>query len=180
MLETLRLILGLLASPSEIEAFRSTAPAYLSSDGKSERHLVAARIAATESGVPEEIILSIAWFESRYDPTAVTAEPLSKKSCGVMTPVPRRSGCHPPSLIEGYREGAGHYRMWRDSWRCRGSDRCAMLGYAGGGALIAACKRGPYVVERAHGPIDLCTYVPESRLGRARLIRRRVEAASGS
>lgn len=168
------LALEVLAPSEDARSLRETAPEDLRSDEVAAVHLAAARLASIESDVPDEMVLSIAWFESRYTATAVTAEPRRKQSCGVMTPIPRPGRCAPPSILSGYREGAAHLRTWLDTPLCRGSMRCALLGYAGGGALIRACRRGPYVVQRGGRDVDLCSYVPDSRMSRARRIRRSV------
>lgn len=158
-----------LGSVYDAEAVRTTAVQYLTTTS-AVKHLQAARVAGAKYDVDPSLLLSIAYFESRYDPTEITREPRGKTSCGVMTPVPRKGRCVPGGVRSGYDEGAEHFRYWLDSWRCRGSIRCALLGYSGGGHLIRACRGGVHVRRGK----NLCSYVPGSRLDRAELIKRRL------
>jgi hypothetical protein len=174
MIEAVLNALLKLASIPDAEGLRSTAPQYLSLE-EATVHLSAARKAGAEHDIDPEILLSIAWFESRYDPGVVTREPRRKFSCGVMTPIPRAKRCIPKSVADGYAEGAAHLRTWTDSWRCRGSIRCGLLGYAGGGALIMACKDGQHVVQRGGRDVELCGYIVSSRMARAKRIKRQIE-----
>lgn len=136
--------------------------------GAAVENLAAARAAAPEYDVDADLLLSIAWHESRYTPRAVTAEPGGLWSCGVMTPEPMRT-CRPGDLAAGYRAGARHLRGWLDAER--GNLRRALLGYAGGFRLIAECARGPVLIERAGRDLDLCG-TPDVFLDRAAWIRR--------
>jgi len=128
------------ASPADAERLRETAPAYL--DVASARaHYGAARLAGLLYGVEPEILLGIAWHESRYDASVETREPGHRVSCGVLTPEPKRvcDGID-HDLVGGYLRGAQHLRRWRDL--CRGDDRCALTAYAGGGRMVSACRAG--------------------------------------
>jgi len=124
---------------NEVTAFRATAPPYLNEE-TARQNLVAARAAAVVHRIPAELLLAIAYHESRYRPTTRTAEPGDRVSCGVMTPYPKaRCAAAELTLLGGYDEGARHLRDWLQV--CRGNIRCAILAYAGGGALAGACVR---------------------------------------
>ncbi len=161
--------LALQSTPAESEAFRRTAPEYLTA-GAAVEHLGAARIAGARSGVPPELLLAIAWHESRYVPTTRTLEPGDRVSCGVMTPVPQRR-CSRAELtpIGGYAAGAAHLRVWLDV--CSGNTWCALTSYAGGGGLVRACAHGTWFVRPG---VDACDVVYQFRQ-RAALIRRALE-----
>jgi hypothetical protein len=140
--------LALFSPPSEhqVDVLQATAPQYLTRE-TAGHHLIAARAAGASHGVPPELLLAIAWHESRYVPTTRTAEPRSLVSCGVMTPVPQ-GGCtaFELTLLGGYDAGARHLRTWLDV--CSGAWSCALLAYAGGGGLVRACQRGPWRTPR--------------------------------
>lgn len=169
----LALLLSLLPAPADAEALRVTAPQYLTAE-TAPTHLALARAASVAAGVDPDLVLSIAWFESRYRARTVTAEPRGKTSCGVMTPIPRRR-CVAPSLAAGYLEGALHLRQWLDA--CRGSIVCALRGYAGGYALIRACRAGPYFADRGGRSVNICVRAAGERLRRATWIKRMRERA---
>jgi hypothetical protein len=153
MLEIALRTLTCLATPSDIEAIQRTAPEPVAADVAAEHHLGAC-LAEGELGVDRDLILSIDAHESRYS-AARTAEAGGKTSCGPMTPIPK-ARCAQPSTIDGIREGAAHLREWLADAHVRGDMRRALLGYAGGYPLLAACDRGPYFVTRAGRQIDLC------------------------
>lgn len=141
MIDLLAAIVSLFVSAQDAEALRRTAPHYLTASS-AEQHLAAARVAELATGVDADLLLSVAWHESRFGPTVVTAEPGGLVSCGVMTPVPKkRCHAHELTLGGGYLAGALHLRGWFDA--CRGSQRCALQGYAGGFALIRVCFNAP-------------------------------------
>lgn len=165
----------LFTSSDDVEALRSTAPSYLTTE-TARSHLVAARYAASVHRVDADLLLSIAWFESRYDATARTAEPLGKTSCGVMTPVPKPK-CVTPNLVNGYLEGAEHLRTWLDV--ANGNLNVAMLGFAGGYKMIKSCSEGKLMVQRGGRDVDLCTVV-SARLHRMRWIQRARTKASNT
>lgn len=120
-----------LARADDSDALRQTAPTYLTVED-ARVHLAAAQLAADARGVPAELLLSIAWHESRYVADARTREPGDRWSCGVMTPEPHAGECRPEELtvLGGYLAGATHLRVWLDA--CGGDVACAERGYAGG------------------------------------------------
>lgn len=138
----------LVVSPAEGAALASTAPAYLDAERGAD-HLRWARVAGAAHDLDPDLLLAIAWHESRYSPGEVTRESRHRVSCGVMTPVPHAAACSAweLSVPGGYWEGARHLRTWLDI--CRGRDRlhdsryvrCAVLAYAGGGWLVGKCAR---------------------------------------
>ncbi len=162
-------------TPGELAAgARRTAPRYLDRQAALE-HATAAVIAGKVFDVPPEILLSIAFYESRYRQTAITEEPGGKVSCGVMTPEPitdraRCTAIAASSTLVGYLQGAQHLRVWLDA--SRGNLQLALLGYAGGFRLIRACARGPVIRQRGVLTNDLCQ-TPAVRSARAAAIRRR-------
>lgn len=147
------ILFELIVTATDVESLRMSAPTYLTYD-KALLHLTTARQAAEESGVMVHRLLAIAWGESRYTQGAVTPEYGGRMvSCGVMTPEPitdmRRCRQATSTLLEGYRAGARHLRVWIDD--CKGKfgtefggyeiDRCALMGYAGGYFLMNYCAR---------------------------------------
>jgi len=101
-------------------------------------HVMAARLAAAAYDVDADVLLSIAYHESRYLVTAVTMEPPDKQghprwSCGVMTPEPMTDHAlcleNTRSSLAGYLAGASHLRAWL--LQCRGALDCALRGYGG-------------------------------------------------
>lgn len=163
----LLIAIGLGPSPSDVEALRRTAPEPISAEVAAE-HLLAARMASTAYGVDADLTLSIAAHESRYDAGAVTPEIGGKVSCGSMTPTPI-ARCTNDGVLAGYLRGADHLAGWIAA--AHGDVRVALLGYAGGYALIHACAEGPVLRDRRGGQVDLCA-TPEVFLWRARWIRR--------
>lgn len=142
-------------SPQDVEALRQSAPYYLTTE-TAEVHLVSARVAARRYRLDPDLLLSIAHHESRYVVDTVTPEIGGKVSCGVMTPYPVDKGTCPSEeskLQDGYMAGAAHLRGWFDA--CKDNRYCALLGYAGGFALIFACNRGPVFRFKDHGD-NLC------------------------
>jgi soluble lytic murein transglycosylase-like protein len=162
------------ASPERSNALRHTAPTYLTTDEQAAAHLTWSALAGEAFSVDQALLLSLAWFESRYQADAVTREPGGRWSCGVMTPVPHAEPCAADelTLVSGYTAGARHLRTWMDV--CHNNERCAVLGYAGGYALIGACARGERVDLRGS---DACVAVPYARLGRAAWIRKALKRA---
>jgi hypothetical protein len=146
--------LAMQSTPAEVQAFRDTAPDYLTPWSASQ-HLGAARVAADRYGVDYPTLLAIAHHESRFVVRSRTREPSDaggpRVSCGVMTPVPKRS-CADQELtvLGGYLAGASHLRTWMDA--CHASDRwrhdvhdreilrCALWAYAGGRGFRAFCQ----------------------------------------
>jgi soluble lytic murein transglycosylase-like protein len=172
----LAILAGLFTATPEGDALRSTDPTDLTAESATE-HLANARIAAAEFNVDPALLLSIAYHESRYDQSARTAEPGNKVSCGVMTPVPGAT-CTNGSLLEGYRAGAAHLREWIDAMH--GNERQALLGYAGGYALIKACAEGPVMKMRKGGHSDDICLTPDVFWYRARWIKRALDKVTNS
>lgn len=143
-------------SARDSEALRQSAPYYLTQE-TAEEHLAAARVAAFVYNLDADLLLSIAHHESRYTVDEKTPEVGGKVSCGLMTPIPHRnpSTCPEPDdpFIDGYLDGANHLRGWYTA--CGNRRRCALLGYAGGYALIRACAKGPVLRNGTDGD-DLC------------------------
>ena len=167
----LRILIAIFA-PLGAEGLRQTAPDLLTGDSARE-HAFAAELASVAFDVDRDVLLAIAHHESRYSFREVTPEAGGRFSCGTMTPEPLadRSACESAraSVLAGYVAGARHLRGWIDA--CRGQQRCALLGYAGGWAAIRACSVGPVHAERSGGTIDLCK-TPDVFLWRARWISR--------
>lgn len=186
----LAIAIALLADNDDVAALRDSAPAYLTLDTARE-HIGAARMAADRYGVDVNLVLSIAYFESRYQPTAFGREHHGLFSCGLMGVGPVQA-CDQAELtiIDGYLAGARTLRNWMDTARRArhhpANDRagriiadcvdklprpqCAMLGYAGGWDLIEVCTNGQH---------PNCE-IPNQRFGRAALIGRRKVAATPS
>ena len=151
-----------LSQPADADALRATVPDYLTASQAAE-HYAAARAAGARYHVEPEVLLAVAWHESRYEPWAVSREPGGRVSCGVMTPEPkRRCTAYELSMVGGYERGAAHLRVWLDRF---GDDyRLALWAYAGGGVNVRACLDGSE--SRA------CLFAGQM-LARARAIRRR-------
>lgn len=165
------IILTLLAllwpSNDRVEALRVSAPKYLTTEMARE-HLTAAQVAAVQHDLEPELLLAIAYRESKYVVNAIGPEVRGKHACGVMQPL-MWVKCQPQTLLGGYMEGAEHLRHWLDTKTCRGDLKCALLGYVGGYFLIKACSPGPRIVERSGRMVDVCT-IPAITLARARRI----------
>ncbi len=163
--------LALQSTPAESTAFRSTAPAYLTS-AQAIEHLGAARIAGARYNVDPALLLSIAMHESNYRVRTVTIEPGHRVSCGVMTPTPQaRCSLGELTAIGGYAAGAAHLRVWLDV--CRENSWCALTAYAGGRGLVRACSHGTRIVRPG---VDACEVVYQFR-HRAAVIRRALQGA---
>lgn len=169
---------GVLAVPdSEAEGLARTAPTYLSAASARER-IVAAHLAAEETGTDENLLLSIAWHESRYTPKVVSNEPGGMVSCGEMTPEPISKCPSDSTLLSEYRAGSRHLRTWMDA--AKGDLRVALTGYAGGYWLISGCAKGPVWRERANGHKDDICGTADVFLARARWIERERRRRSAS
>jgi len=139
-------------------------------------NLQAARVAAVLFDVDADMLLSTAYFESRYTVDVVGPVVRGKTACGIMQPI-METKCVPQTLLEGYLIGAKHLQNWYRA--CRGNERCALLGYGGGYTLINACAEGPVMRERGGRDVDICT-IPEVRLHRARWIKKERTKGSNS
>lgn len=167
-------------SAADVEAFRQSAPYYLTEE-TAEGHLTSARVVAWMYALDADLLLSIAHHESRYTVDLKTPEIGGKVSCGLMTPIPHKNPDVCPTsespFIDGYIDGARHLRDWYTA--CGNRRRCALLGYAGGYTLIRACTLGPVFRNRTSGD-DLCR-TPDVFLRRVWLIRKlRTRGARGA
>jgi hypothetical protein len=104
-----------------------------------DENVAAARIAGMLTGERPEILLALAWHESRFISNAVSREANGLVSCGIATPEPQAK-CEDEPLVIQYQRGAEHLAGWR---RALG-DR-ALFGYAGGYRLNKACLAGSTV-----------------------------------
>ena len=167
----IRIALAILTptSDADAEALHRFAPKYVTVEAARE-HVWAARVAATTYSVDAEMVLAIAWHESRFTDNVVAKESGGRFSCGSMTPFPTKT-CVRKTLLAQYLEGTRH---WAVDWRRAGDVRNArevLLGYAGGYRLIRRCRQGPVLRHKTHGD-DLCL-TPEVFGG----IRARIRAA---
>lgn len=169
----LQIIVWFLASffgrDADSERLRASAPNYLDAN-QAVLHLWSARIATFAAELPthdaDNLILAIAWHESRYQVGTVSIEAGGRVSCGVLTPEPVAKCPEQTTIVDEYLTGARHLRGWFDA--CRGNRRCALLGYAGGYRAIRACAQGPVLRHGDRGD-DLCR-TPEVFEWRARLL----------
>ena len=167
----IRIVIALFVPPSEAdaEALQRFAPKYVTVDVARE-HIWAARIAATAYNVDADMVIAIAYHESRLTSNVVAKEAGRRVSCGAMTPFPTAT-CEAKPLLAQYLDGTKH---WAVDWKRAGdvrNNREALLGFAGGYRLIRACRRKPVLRYRTHGD-DLCK-TPEVFAG----IRSRVQEA---
>lgn len=167
-----------LTSSSDAEALRRSAPSYLDAVSARE-HLAAARLAGAAYHVDADVLLAIAWRESRYHAGAVTREHSGKLSCGVMMiTMPIGEPCPAPSVSDGYMRGAEHLRDWM---RLTRDFRVALLGYAGGYTMIRACADGGELPRvRAGREVDLCKTPELDRAAWIRALRVKMETRSAS
>jgi hypothetical protein len=170
MIELLFKVLLFFVSSSDAAALVRTDRQDITDDIAAE-HIAAARFAGAAHGVDANLLLSIAWHESRYNADAVGPESGGRVSCGPMTPVPR-ARCQRQHIVLGYLDGARHLREWIST---TASMNQALLGYAGGYRMINACAEGP-VLRKGRGD-DLCK-TPDVFIGRARWIREEMHRKS--
>jgi hypothetical protein len=117
-------------------------------------HIWAARVAAAAYSVDENMILAIAYHESRMHENAVGPESGGRVSCGSMTPSPV-AFCEKKPLLAQILEGTRHWAVeWREAPGVYGEHE-ALLGVAGGYRGIRACRLGPVLRYGDHGD-DLC------------------------
>jgi hypothetical protein len=150
---------------AEVEQLRATAPTYLD-NATARANLQAADVASSRFHIPRDLLLSIAWHESRYQADIVSRDPDGRVACGVMTPSPQAK-CKPVSMLEGYLAGSEHLAEWFKATR---TEREALLGYAGGWRMIKVCRAGKMLRHGDHGD-NLCL-TPEVFTSRARRISR--------
>jgi hypothetical protein len=157
------------ARQPESNALRQTAPHYLATDAEAAVHLAAATYAGEAFSVDPALLLSIVWYESRYDVRAVTRERSGRLSCG-LTMVTMRLGepCPEPSVFDSYLRGAEHLNEWVRM--CRGDLTCAMRGYAGGFPAIEQCA----AQQEAGSLSGACARI-EARHQRAAWIRTKLQ-----
>jgi hypothetical protein len=164
----LALLRALSPDPVDVEGLRASAPLELTAE-TAALHLSSARLAGLEFGIEPNVLLAIAYRESRYKLSLQGPEVRGKHACGLMQPGMRTGPCPQQTELDGYREGAMHLRRWADTKQCRGDLRCALLGYSGGYALLRACAAGPVEVTRGGKTKNLCR-IPDFTFARARLV----------
>lgn len=147
------ILAALLALATPADALRLTAPAYLTHEAAIE-HRFSAAIAGAAFAIDHNLLLAIAFRESRYSYRERTRE-TNGWSCGAMTPTPTRNAAlciwASSSPLNGYLHGAEHLRKWLNV--ARGNMRAAHLGYAGGFLLIRYCSNPTNNVDyRCHVP----------------------------
>lgn len=169
-----------LTRQGESDALRQTAPSYLGSREVAAIHLAAATFAGEAFSVDPELLLAIAYRESRYTLGVTGPAVKGRHACGLMQPEMHVQGCRQQTVLDGYLEGAEHLRTWLDTKTCAGDLRCALLGYAGGYSLLKGCANGPVVVERNGRTADLCKFIPGSTTSRARWIRTRLQRGASA
>lgn len=112
---------------------------------------ITAALTAETPEFPAELLLAIAWGESRLDSTIKTG-----KACGPMQSIPSHASdcvrwCDP---IEGFKAGVAELIEWSHDKRTRGDVRLVLLAMAcGNSAFDGTCKkkRWPgWVLARAH------------------------------
>ncbi len=133
-------------------------------------HALAASMAATKE-VPAEVLLSMAWVESRYSPKAVSriengsrvtgipkwrTPPKGSRSffCGVTQVSAGDSWkrcLDARDIFASYRETVKELRQWMSPRICGYNLRCALTGYSGGFAAIKSGTNNyaPFVLKRA-------------------------------
>lgn len=113
-------------------------------------HVWAARVAAARYNADPDMVLAISYHESRFTPDTVTPGPAGTVSCGAMTPYPTIQ-CPHQTLLAQYLEGTRHWTLWNGAPAVHSAHE-GLLGYAGGYALIQACRQG-VVLRHGH---NLC------------------------
>jgi hypothetical protein len=136
----LRVVIAVLTptSDADAEGLHRFAPQDVTVE-QAREHVWAARVAAATYDLDPDELLSVSWHESRFVPNVVSHEPSGRVSCGVMTPVPQQPPCPIEPLVGQYLAGAGHLREWYDA--ARGNRWAALVGLAGGYALVALCTK---------------------------------------
>ena len=103
------------------------------------QHVAAARFAGILTDIDPDLLLAIAHHESRYEPKVVGPLVRGKRACGVLQHVPITARCPEPSILRDYVNGAKHLAEWIHAQR---DLKRALIGYAGGYALLGMCDRG--------------------------------------
>jgi soluble lytic murein transglycosylase-like protein len=144
----------------DAEALRATAPSYLDSSSARE-HLAAARIAGAAYRVDPDLLLTIAWRESRYIADASMREVSGRWSCGLMQiTMPDGVPCPRADVLAGYLAGAEHLATWS---RATHNLRDTLLGYAGGFALIRSCAAGSTARECSLPELQRAAWIRATR-----------------
>ena len=169
-----------MARHSESNALRQTAPSYLTTTEEAALHLGASTFAGELFSVDPAVLLALAYRESRYTLGVTGPKVKGTHACGLLQPTMHVETCREQTVLGGYLEGARHLRTWLDTKTCHGDLRCALLGYAGGYALLNGCAAGPVMVERSGRRADLCGFVVDSITTRAGWIRSRLNQAQGA
>lgn len=124
-------------------------------------HVASARFAEILTDIDPDLLLAIAHHESRYQPAVVGPLVRGKRACGVLQHVPTTKKCPAPSILRDYVNGAKHLAGWIRAQR--GDLKRALIGYAGGYALLGMCDRGE--------ALRTCT-IANYHLARAKRIKR--------
>jgi hypothetical protein len=103
-------------------------------------NIAAARFAAILTDTDPDLLLAIAHHESRFEPAVIGPLVRGKRACGVLQHVPITAKCPEPSIFRDYVNGAQHLAGWIRAQH--GDIKRALIGYAGGYALLALCDRG--------------------------------------
>lgn len=111
---------------------------------------VAAALTAETAEFPAELLVAIAWGESRFEPTAHTG-----RACGPMQTIGKRADCARwADPFEGFKAGVNELRTWSRDRRTHRELRLILGGYSCGyAAFNGTCTktRWPsWVLARAH------------------------------
>lgn len=166
MLNLITFIVSLFVTDGDARALQRTAPELITIAAARDNY-ASAQIASVVYDVDTTLVLAIAMHESHLQPNAIGPESGHRVSCGPMTPMPVAS-CVDESMLAGYLAGAKHLRGWIDAMH--GDERAALIGYAGGYRLIAACSHGQVIIRPG---VDACL-TPEVFRWRAAWIRREI------
>jgi hypothetical protein len=128
------------ADEPSAKALMSTAKDTTLTVGTAVVHIAAARFAGRLTGVDPDLLLAIAHHESRFEPTVVGPLVRGKRACGVLQHVPITGECPEPSILRDYVDGAMHLAAWMRAQH--GDIDRALIGYAGGYALLKLCDQG--------------------------------------
>jgi hypothetical protein len=139
MQQILAALFSLFVSTSDATALIRTANDTRLTVETAAQHLTAARFAAAVTDTDPDLLLAIAHHEARYELNVVGPPVHGLRACGVMQHTPTAS-CPEASLINDYLTGARHLEEWIQAQH--GDIRRALIGYAGGYALLALCDRG--------------------------------------
>lgn len=153
----------LTTTDTDVQGLQASAPQDLTIS-TARTNMISARVAGSMYAIDPDLLLSIAWHESRFQINVRTRLPTtSLQSCGVMTPTPVASAqcaVQSSSTLAGYLAGASHLRTWLNA--SHNNVELALGGVSGGYHFIAACRTEP---TRA-----VCR-TPQVFLARARRIR---------